>query len=89
MREAAIVSTARTGIGKAYRGAFNITHGATLAGHAVEHAVKRARIDPGEVDDVVLAVEQIFPELSEAEITLCVVRDVEQRDGTIAWIGHA
>jgi hypothetical protein len=42
-----------------------------------------------EVDDVVIAVEKMFPELSDAEITLCVVRDVEQRDGTIAWIGHA
>jgi|688.fasta_scaffold2261694_1 hypothetical protein len=42
-----------------------------------------------EVDDVVTAVEQMFPELSESEITLCVVRDVEQRAGTIAWIGHA
>lgn len=42
-----------------------------------------------EVDDVVIAVEQMFPDLSEADITLCVVRDVEQRDGTIAWTGHA
>jgi acetyl-CoA C-acetyltransferase len=54
MREAVIVSTARTPIGKATRGAFNITHGATLAGHVVEHAVARAGIDPAEVEDVVL-----------------------------------
>jgi acetyl-CoA C-acetyltransferase len=54
MTEAVIVSTARTPIGKAGRGAFNITHGATLAGHAVEQAVARAGIDPGEVDDVVM-----------------------------------
>jgi acetyl-CoA C-acetyltransferase len=54
MREAVIVSTARTPIGKAYRGAFNNTQGQTLAGHAIEHAVKRAGIDPGEVDDVLL-----------------------------------
>jgi acetyl-CoA C-acetyltransferase len=54
MREAAIVSTARTPIGKATRGAFNITHGATLAGHVVQHAVARARVDPGEVEDVVM-----------------------------------
>ncbi|HIC62786.1 MAG TPA: acetyl-CoA C-acyltransferase, partial [Gemmatimonadetes bacterium] len=41
MREAAIVSTARTPIGKAFRGAFNQTHGATLTGHAIKHAVRR------------------------------------------------
>src|SRR5439155_23619596 len=51
---AVIVSTARTPIGKAYRGAFNLTHGATLAGHVIEHAVQRAGVDPGEVEDVVM-----------------------------------
>ena len=54
MRDAVIVSTARTPIGKAYRGAFNATPSPTLAGHAIEHAVKRAGIDGAEVDDVVL-----------------------------------
>ena len=54
MREAVIVSTARTPIGKAYRGAFNDTQGQALAGHAIAHAVKRAGIDPGEVEDVVM-----------------------------------
>jgi len=54
MTEAVIVSTARTPIGKAFRGAFNITHGATLGGHVVKHAVERAGIDPAEVEDVVL-----------------------------------
>jgi acetyl-CoA C-acetyltransferase len=54
MREAVIVSTARTPIGKAYRGAFNNTHGATLAGHVIEHAVQRAQVDPAEVEDVVM-----------------------------------
>lgn len=54
MREAVIVSTARTPIGKAYRGAFNNTNGATLGGHAIAEAVKRAGIDPGEIDDVVM-----------------------------------
>ena len=53
MPDAVIVSTARTGIGKAYRGAFNNTHGATLGGHVVAHAVKRAGIDPAEVEDVI------------------------------------
>ncbi len=52
-REAVIVSTARTPIGKAFRGAFNNTHGATLAGHAIKHAVDRAGIDPAEVEDVI------------------------------------
>ncbi len=54
MREAVIVSTARTPIGKAFRGAFNKTHGATLAGHAIAHAVARAGIEPAEVEDVLL-----------------------------------
>ena len=54
MRSAVIVSTARTPIGRAYRGAFNNTTPQALAGHAIEHAVKRAGIDGGEVEDVVL-----------------------------------
>lgn len=54
MREAVIVSTARTPIGKAYRGAFNATPGPTLGGHAIAHAVKRAGIEGAEVDDVVM-----------------------------------
>jgi acetyl-CoA C-acetyltransferase len=53
MPDAVIVSTARTGIGKAYRGAFNNTHGATLGGHVVAAAVKRAGVDPAEVEDVI------------------------------------
>ena len=54
MRKAVIVSTARTPIGKAYRGAFNDTTAPTLAGHAIAHAVSRAGVDPGEVDDGVV-----------------------------------
>ncbi len=54
MREAVIVSTARTPIGRAYRGAFNATPSPTLAGHAIAHAVQRAGIDGAEVDDVVM-----------------------------------
>ena len=53
MREAVIVSTARTPIAKAFRGAFNNTHAVTLGAHAAEHAIKRAGIEPGEIDDVV------------------------------------
>jgi len=52
--EAVIVSTARTPIGKAFRGAFNNTHGAAMAGHVIAHAVARAGIEPHEVEDVVL-----------------------------------
>lgn len=54
MREAVLVSTARTPIGKAYRGAFNDTNAPALAGHAIAHAVSRAGVDPAEIDDVVL-----------------------------------
>jgi acetyl-CoA C-acetyltransferase len=54
MPDAVIVSTARTPIGKAFRGAFNTTHGAVLGGHVVKHAVQRAGVEPGEVEDVVM-----------------------------------
>ncbi|NPD66551.1 acetyl-CoA C-acyltransferase [Lichenicola cladoniae] len=54
MREAVVVSTARTPIGRAYRGAFNITHGADLGGHVIRHAVARAGIARDEIEDVVL-----------------------------------
>ena len=53
-QDAVIVSTARTGVGKAYRGALNNTDGPTLAGHVMAEAVKRAGIAPGEVEDVVM-----------------------------------
>jgi len=54
MREAVIVSTARTPIGKAYRGAFNNTEAPSLGGHAVQHAVERAGLDPQEIEDVIM-----------------------------------
>lgn len=54
MKEAVIVSTARTGLAKSWKGAFNMTHGATLGGHVVKHAVERAGIDPAEVEDVLM-----------------------------------
>lgn len=54
MREAVIVSVARTPIGKAYRGSFNDTQGQALGGHAIAEAVKRAGIDPASVDDVIM-----------------------------------
>ena len=54
MKEAVIVSTARTGLAKSWKGALNLTHGATVGGHVVRHAVERAGIDPAEVEDVVM-----------------------------------
>src|ERR1700680_344150 len=54
MREAVIVSTARTPIGRAYRGAFNATQAQALPGQVVAEAGRRARVDPAEVEDVVL-----------------------------------
>jgi acetyl-CoA C-acetyltransferase len=54
MSEAVIVSTARTPLCKSWRGAFNMTHGATMGGHALQQAMARARLDPGEVDDVIM-----------------------------------
>ncbi len=54
MTEAVIVSTARTGLAKSWRGAFNMTHGATLGGHVVAAAVERAKLDPARVEDVLM-----------------------------------
>ena len=54
MTDAVIVSTARTGLAKSWKGAFNMTHGATLGGHSVKHAVARAGLDPAEVEDVLM-----------------------------------
>ncbi len=60
MTSAVIVSTARTPLAKSWKGSFNMTHGATLGGHVVEHAISRAGIDAGEVDDIVMGCA--FPE---------------------------
>ena len=54
MKQAVIVSTARTGLAKSFRGSFNMTHGAAMGGHAVEHAVARAGIDPAQVEDILM-----------------------------------
>jgi acetyl-CoA C-acetyltransferase len=60
MKQAVIVSTARTGLAKSVRGGFNQTHGAVMGGHAVKHAIARSGIDPGEVEDVFMGCG--FPE---------------------------
>jgi len=54
MSDAVIVSTARTGLAKSWTGALNMTHGAEVGAHVVRHAIERARLDPGEIDDVVM-----------------------------------
>jgi len=54
MTDAVIVSTARTGLAKSWRGALNMTHGATMGGHVVKHAIERAKLDPAEVEDVLM-----------------------------------
>jgi acetyl-CoA C-acetyltransferase len=54
MADAVILSTARTGIGKAFRGSLNLAHGTAIGAHAIKHAVERAKIDPKEVEDVIL-----------------------------------
>ena len=54
MNDAVIVSTVRTPIGKAYRGAFNNLESPTMAAHVLEHAIERAKVEPGEVDDVIV-----------------------------------
>jgi acetyl-CoA C-acetyltransferase len=54
VKEAVIVSTARTGLAKSWKGALNMTHGATMGGHVVQHAVARAGVDPAEVEDVLM-----------------------------------
>src|SRR5581483_3837179 len=60
MKQAVIVSTARTGLAKSLRGGFNQTHGAVMGGHAVKHAIARAGVEPGEVEDVFMGCG--FPE---------------------------
>jgi len=60
MTDAVVVSTARTGLAKSWRGAFNMTHGATMGAHAVKHAIERAKLDAAEVDDVIMGCA--FPE---------------------------
>ena len=71
MTEAVIVSTARTGLAKSWKGAFNMTYGATLGGHAVQHAVARAGIDPGKK----------IADLTEEEVNR--VRTILEAEGSV------
>ena len=54
MTDAVVVSTARTGLAKSWRGALNMTHGATMGGHVVQAAVERAGVAPDEVEDIIM-----------------------------------
>src|SRR5258707_5991483 len=54
MTDAVIVATARTGLAKSWRGALNMTHPVTFTGHVLQHAMQRARLDPKEVEDVIV-----------------------------------
>src|SRR5215467_5903412 len=54
MPDAVVVSTARTGLAKSWRGALNLTHGATMGGHVVKHALERAKLEASEVEDVIM-----------------------------------
>ena len=54
MTDAVIVSTARTGLAKSWKGGFNMTHGATLGAHSVKHAIERAKVEPAQIDDLVI-----------------------------------
>src|SRR5438067_7545771 len=54
MTNAVIVSTARTPLAKSWKGAFNMTHGATMGAHAIKAAIERAKVEPGEVEDVIM-----------------------------------
>jgi acetyl-CoA C-acetyltransferase len=82
MRQAAVVATARTPIGKAYRGAFNDTQGQALAAHAIAAAIDRAGIDGGEVEDVVLGCA-----LPEGSTGLNVARQAALRAGLPVTVG--
>ena len=60
-REAVIVSSARTGLAKSGRGGFNMTHGAAMGGHAIKHAIERANIEPGEVEEIfIINLDELF-----------------------------
>src|SRR5580704_6648637 len=54
MTDAVVVSTARTGLAKSWRGSLNMTHPVTFTAHALKHAIERARLDPAEVEDVIV-----------------------------------
>src|SRR5438270_350873 len=80
MREAVIVSYARTGLAKSVRGGFNITHGAALTGHALQHAIARAGVDPAEVEDEIGPMTTKMKTVDKATGQESVVDYVVERD---------
>lgn len=74
MSEAVIVSTARTPLAKSFRGSFNLTHGSTLGGHAIQHAVQHAGLDPAEVEDVIMGCGTPEGDTGNNIARLCAVR---------------
>ena len=70
MIDAVIVSTARTGLAKSWKGAFNMTHGATLGGHVLQAAIARAGIEAGEVEDVLVGCCLLYTSPSPRDATL-------------------
>ena len=83
MTEAVIVSTARTGLAKSWKGAFNMTHGATLGGHVVQAAIERARIEPAEVEDVLMGCAN-----PEGATGSNIGRQIALRAGCPVWSGR-
>ena len=100
MQQAVIVSAARTGLAKSFRGSFNQTHGAAMGGHVVQHAVVRAGIDPATVEDCImgnaltqgLAVEDVkaWPEIidsiTEDEILAAARSVLDRRQAVTGWL---
>src|SRR3546814_17510223 len=86
MRDAVIVSTARTPIGRAYKGAFNATPSPPLAAHAIRAAVERSRLDPAEIDDVVLGAA--IPQGVTPTIGRTAARRAGWPRGRAAWGGR-
>ena len=95
MQDAVIVSTARTGLAKSWKGAFNMTHGATLGGHVLQAAVQRANLEPGEVEDVLVGcanpegatggnIEQIVPLRASAAFSRAVQIRCDRHHATSA-----
>jgi acetyl-CoA C-acetyltransferase len=84
MPEAVIVSTARTPLCKSWKGAFNMTHGATLGGHVVKHALERAQLDPGEVEDVLMGCAN-----PEGATGYNIARQIALRAGMPVTVGGA
>jgi acetyl-CoA acetyltransferase len=83
MTDAVIVSTARTALAKSWRGAFNMTHPVTFTGHVLRHAMQRARLDPKEVEDVIVGGT-----FMEGAAGLNVARQVALRAGWASLRSH-